>query len=371
MCPPNRIPRSHRLVVTIVLQLRFDFAAGWVLFSFSALVCAQETRKPLALELGPARIQPGGFLDYIALYRTAITPGGVSTRFGAIPLSETPDQWKNSLAHSRVNLYGSMPAGPGALAGYYELDFLNSADAAPYRTRQLWGEYGSAEWKILAGHAWSLLRPNRAGTASHERVMNTNVVDPAYHVGLVGLRKRQVRVTHARGPWQAVAALEFRDGADFVAKVTHDAGGAHLEAAGLAGHSRRFALSLAAVLPVAPRLNYVSQLFWSQNAGPDIVGSMPSAAHAHSTIHGLEARVTKNLQLFAYGGLAYATRAPGNRLVRQWTAGFHRTLFDHGVCGSSAISLQYSQTDRAVWGAGHGRMNYFMAAWRHFLPARR
>lgn len=331
---------------------------------------AAENHKTLAVHLGPVVVRPSGFFDNITMYRTASTPDSVYTRFGSIPLGETPDEWLNSCGHSRAVLEAGFQA-HGRWLGYYESDFLDAPGRSPYRLRQFWGQYERGSWKILAGQAWSLLRPNRKGVSSQTDLMNTIVVEPAYHVGLAGGRNRQLRIARTVGAWQAVLAYEYRQGGDVTAKLAHDSHRMHWEAVLLAGHGGRRAAGLAAVVRAGSRLSWVSQHLWSQGAGPDLVGSMPARVHAHAVIHGLEAKLSAKLEAFAYGGLAYAARSAGNRVLREWTVGWHRRLFEHPSYGATALSFQYSQLDRRLWSGRHGEMNYLMIGVRHFFPARR
>lgn len=322
------------------------------------------------LHAGPLWLRPSGFFDWIAVYRTASTADSVYTRFGRIPLRETPDEFVHSPRHSRIAMEAALKAA-GDWLGYYEADFLDPAGRSNYRLRQLWGQYQGGSWQILAGQAWSLLRPNRVGISARSDLMNTIAVEPAYHVGLAGGRNRQLRITKAMGAWQAALAYEYRQGGDVAAKLAHDGGRAHWEVMALAGHGDRRAAGAAAVVKLSSRLRWVSEQLWSQGCGPDLVGGMPVSVHAHSVIEGAEAKLTAKLELFVYGGLAYATKSAGNRVLRQWTAGFHRILYYHGRWGSATLSFQYSQLDRSTWPGGHGEMNYFMIALRHNLPSRR
>lgn len=326
----------------------------------------QQAEGP-ALGVGPVTLRPSGFFHYISTYRTADGGRSVATQFGAIPLGPSDPQWRCSPAHSRTALSAELLAG-GRWLGYYESDFLNGQGGSPYRLRQLWGQFERGSWKILAGQGWSLLRPNRRGISSQNDLMNTTVVEPSYHVGLAGMRKRQIRVTRSLGAWQAALAYEDRRGGDVTAKVVRDGERAHWEAVVLAGHGRRFGAGLAAVVRAAPKLSWVSQAIWSQGLGPDLVGSLPPRVHAHAMIQGVEAKLTGRLEAFAYGGWAYATRSPGNRALRQLSVGLHRKLFVHPTYGSTLLSLQYSRLDRAVWAGGHGRMNSVMLTLRHILP---
>lgn len=322
------------------------------------------------MRIGPLLLRPSGFFDNITMWRTASTPDSVYTRFGLIPLAETPDEWLNSSGHSRTALEGAFEA-RGRWLGYYESDFLDSPGRSPYRLRQFWGQYERGAWRILAGQAWSLLRPNRKGISSQSDLMNTVVVEPAYHVGLAGGRNRQLRITHGTGAWQMALGYEYRRGGDLAFKLARDSERTHWEAVLLAGHGGRRAVGLAAVVRAGSRVSWVSQQLWSQGVGPELVGSLPAGVPAQAVIHGLEARLSSKLEAFAYGGLAYAARSPGNRVLRQWTVGWHRKLFEHASYGSTSLSFQYSQLDRTLWSGRHGEMNYLMIGLRHFLPSRR
>jgi len=126
--------------------------------------------------------------------RSAATCDSVSTKFGHIPLADTDGQTIGTLRHSRPMLRGDWSAGGVKLTGYLEADFMNfAAGQSPYRWRQYWGQLTVGHWEVLGGQAWSLLRPNRTGIESDQGVMNTDVVDPGYHVGLAGPRVRQIR----------------------------------------------------------------------------------------------------------------------------------------------------------------------------------
>jgi len=304
------------------------------------------------------------------MYRTATTADSVYTRFGAIPLGETPDQWLSSPRHSRFMAEANWQ-GAGRWSGYYEADFLDPACRSAYRMRQFWGAFERGSWQILAGQGWSLLRPNRAGISSRGDLMNTIAVEPAYHVGLAGGRNRQLRVMRRFGAWAMAVAYEHGRGGDITAKLVHDSPRLHWEAVLLGGRRDRYAAGTSLVFRLNRNLSWVGQQIWSQGCGPDLVGGLPRGVHAHGVIEGIEARLTPSLEVFAYGGLAYATRSSGNRLLRQWSAGLHRRIYHHPRWGSSTLSVQYSQLDRSVWPGGHGEMNYLMLGVRHFLPAQR
>ena len=288
----------------------------------------------------------------------------MNTRFGRIPLQDTPSETLVSAAHSRIQICGQA----GSLSVYVETDFLNAPGKEPYRFRQYWGEYRIGKWRILSGQAWSLLRPNRVGINSEGNLMNTFVVEPAYHVGLAGVRHPQLRLTREDGNWRV--AVSYEAGKSFLGKLAHDSPRLHLEATGLGSVHRR-AASIAAVIHAPRKIDIVTQQVVSHGVGPELLNTIPEGANAHSTIEGIEARVRPTLELFAYGGIAYGGRSSGNRTVRQWTAGFIQHLFEEQPWGAASLSAQFSQLDRSTWPGGHGDMNYVQISFRYSLPGSR
>ncbi|MGC8793286.1 MAG: hypothetical protein ACP5U2_07830 [Bryobacteraceae bacterium] len=316
-------------------------------------------------------LQPGGFFEYIAIRRSSRTGTGIQTPFAEAPLATGPGEWEGSPAHSRLWLQASIQA-KGNWLVYYESDFLQPPGHSPYRLRQFWGEYECGGWRLLGGQAWSLLRPNRAGISSENDLMNTLVVEPGYHVGLAGKRTRQLRLTRDAGAWHVAAAYEHDGGAAMTLKLARDAGRGHWEIEALGGEGKRLALGLAAVAPIGRRLKWVSQQLWSQGAGPLLVGAMPARVHAHSAIQGLEATLpAARVQLFAYGGVAWAGRCEANRLLRQWSVGAHRELFQHARWGATVVSAEYSRLERFPWAGGRGAMHILSFRLRHSLPSSR
>ena len=295
------------------------------------------------------------------MYRTATTGDTVNTRFGRIPLGETPDESLVSPGHSRIQACAQR----GGFSAYVETDFLNAPGKEPYRFRQYWGEYRVGKWRILGGQAWSLLRPNRLGIDSEGRLMNTLVVDPAYHVGLAGVRYRLVRITRDEGNWHM--AVSYEAGRNFLGKIAHDSARLHVEATGLGSRSRRGG-SFAAVVHAPRKIDFVTTEMVTHGAGVELLGTLPPWVNTYSTLQGVEMRIRPTVELFAYGGIVYGARSGGNRTVRMWTAGFLRHLFEERPWGAASISGQYSQMDRSTWVGGHGAMNYLQVAFRYSLP---
>ena len=325
--------------------------AGW----------AQEARTadPIVLDVHGLTLRPGGFLDMIGMTRSASTTDSVSTHFGSIPLESTPEQSLASPRHSRLQLKSDYTWEGLKLSGYLESDFLNCTPAqSDFRWRQYWGRIQFGKWEILGGQAWSLLRPNRTGFASDRDLMNTDVADPAYHVGLVGSRLRQFRLGRTFGDYKAVVAWETQG--NFLAKVTADKRFGHLEVAAFTGHRGRRGATVSGVLNLTSRLKFVTQEYWSKRAAYQALGVVPAGPNGMATIQGLEFHPARHVEVYSYGGVVYAAHNTGNRLVREWTVGMDRRTESHALRGAVLLSLQLSRTDRFAWTGQSGEMNFVM-----------
>jgi hypothetical protein len=326
-----------------------------------------DTPEP-AWKSGNLTVKPSGFLEVIGMSRSQTTSDSVSTHFGAIPLTDTPAETIASPAHSRVMLKSAYTAGSGAavFSVYLESDFLNSKpDSAPWRWRQYWGALQTGKWELLGGQAWSLMRPNRTGIQTEKDLMSTYVVDPAYHVGLTGLRRRQVRLTRSLG--RNTAAVDWESNGDFEGKWALDVAAGHFEAAGLAGRGGRRALQLSAVKPVGPRLRLVSQQFVARHALNEALGLVANGVSGVSTLSGAEFQTKPNFQLHSYGGLLYSERSAGNRLARQYSMGISWRKPVSSLYGFVTLTVQYSYLDRAIWDGRSGKMQFLMYRMRYTI----
>lgn len=289
----------------------------------------------------------------------------MSTRFGAIPLESNHGESLVSFRNSRMALLAETVLGNiGKLSGYVESDFLNRAPAQPFRFRQFFGRFQSRNWEILAGQGWSLFRPNRFGISTEGALMNTRVIDAGYHVGLLGYRDRQIRVVRHLGDWQAAVSLE--NGHDGLAKIVRDTKRAHLEAIGLLGANGRHGVSVAAVVHAGPKIDIVTQEFWSKGGGPEALSTVPPGVVTAATLEGAEMKIRRGLQLFTYGGLVYGNRSTGNRVVREGTVGFSQDVFKDRY-GLAVFSAQYSHLARATWDGKQGIMSFGMISLRHYF----
>ena len=340
-----------------------------VLLTLSAalLSAADAPPLPLLVHIGGLTLQPTAFFDAIGMSRSATTPDSVLTHFGSIPLAATPGESLWTERHSRLMLHTSLRIRSITFLTYLESDFMNfTAGQSPYHWRQYWGAAQYGQWEILGGQAWSLLRPNRSGTISDRDTMNTDVVDPAYHVGLIGSRVRQIRLSRSL-PRNYQATMAWESDGNILGKVVRDLERTHLEISALAGRFGRRAASASAVATVAPHIRLVAQQYWSKRAAQYTMGVAPVGVNGMATLEGVESQLTRRLEAFAYAGLVYAAHgvASGNRLVRQWSVGVNQKWTVPSLYGSFLASLQYSHLDRAIWSGRTGQMDYLMYRFRY------
>ena len=248
---------------------------------------SNDTPGRTPIQIGLLRLRPSGFLESTGVLRSAASGDDMSTRFGSIPLESSGGESLVSFRNSRMALLGEVPLSEALkVSGYAEADFLNRPPNEPFRWRQYYGKLQWGDWEVLAGQAWSFLRPNRLRISSEGDLMNTRVVDAGYHVGLLGSRRRQVRVTRRMGAWQAGISVE--NGKDFLPKLVHDGKRTHLELIGLAGRGGRRGMSIAAVAHATSKLDLVTQQFYSSGGGPDALSTIPAGIRVLSTLEGAE-----------------------------------------------------------------------------------
>lgn len=311
-------------------------------------------------------MRPTAFFDTIGMTRSRTTADSISTHFGNIPLNDSPAQSIWSPRHSRLMLKSELDLASLKISTYLESDFMNfNGGQSPYHWRQYWGAVRLGQWEILGGQAWSLLRPNRFGVASDRDTMNTDVIEPAYQVGLTGSRGRQVRLTRNMDVYSAAVAWES-DG-NLLAKIVRDRDRTHLEVSGLAGRFGRKAAAASAVYGVTSRVRIVTDQFWSKRAVQYAMAVVPAGINGMATLEGVEAQLTPSLEAYSYAGLVYAAHGSdsGNRVVRQWSAGLNRHWNVPALYGSFLLSLQYSYLDRAIWSGKSGQMPYWMYRFRY------
>ncbi|MCZ2153220.1 MAG: hypothetical protein LC114_04845 [Bryobacterales bacterium] len=284
----------------------------------------------------------------------------------SIPLGKSSPDALFSVRHSRLTMRAEAALRRYKFTGYVETDFLNPPSRFPWRVRQAFGQVDRNGWQILAGQAWSLLRANQKGLSSYENLIDIDVIDPAYHVGLLGGRRRQVRLARSTGSW--TTAVSYEEGRNVIAKVTRDSRLLHWEAVGLSARQGRWGAAVAVVIQPSGRLSFLSQQFVTDGAGGEAVGGGSERVRAYSTIEGFEGRFGHGITLFGYSGMVYSARSNGNRVVREWTVGASKKLFSVPGYGWATLAGHFSHVDRAQWQGAVGEMHYLMLSFRYTVP---
>jgi hypothetical protein len=132
------------------------------------------------------------------------------------------------------------------------------------------------------------------------------------------------------------------------------------------GH--RYGGAFAAVVHVTPNIDLVTQQSWIERGGKDALNTVPANAAETGSIEGVEARVARGLQFYAYAGLVRGARSAGNRLVQQYSGGFWRELH-RNRWGSTVLGGQLSWLDRQLWTGPTGSQTFSMISIRHTFGA--
>ena len=178
--------------------------------------------SPLSVRIGGAEFTPGGFVDFVTLFRSTNLASGVGTSFGALPYNNVAtgnlSEIRLSAQTSRVFLKAKGKFGENDVTGYVEADFLGNdaanvfvtANSHTNRLRLYWLDVKRGKWEVLGGQSWSWLTPNRVGVSPlPSDVFSSLVVDPNNHVGLTWTRAAQLRlVYHPNEKWALGVAVE-------------------------------------------------------------------------------------------------------------------------------------------------------------------
>lgn len=165
------------------------------------------TRAPLQIQLGNITIQPLGFVDATAVWRSVDAGSGIGSSFGSIPynnaLTSKLDEFRFSIQNSRLGFRVDGNWKGWHFIGYNEFDFLGSSASNTIgvtngsfvpRIRLYWIDARKGQFEFLAGQSWSLLTPNRVGvSALPGDLFYTQVMDVNYVVGLTWTRQDGVR----------------------------------------------------------------------------------------------------------------------------------------------------------------------------------
>ena len=172
--------------------------------------------SPLAIHIGDADLQIGGFMDMTTITRSSTTGNGLGTNFSNFPFSGSAagpnvatglPETRFSAQNSRVTLQATSKVGRASLKGYLEADFLGNtaqnlnitSNSDGLRMRLYWVQYQQGKFEFLAGQSWSLLVPSRNGLSPMPGdLFYTQDIDTNYQMGLVWQRVPGFRfIAHA------------------------------------------------------------------------------------------------------------------------------------------------------------------------------
>lgn len=183
---------------------------------------ANPPTSPLAIHIGDADLQLGGFMDATSISRSTNTGTGIGSSFGTIPFKGTPagslSETRFSTQNSRITLTATSKVGTASLKGYIEADFLGNApanlnvtsNANTLRMRLYWVQYRDGKFEFLAGQSWSFIVPGRNGISPVPGdLFYSQDVDTNYQMGLPWGRTTQFRfVAHLSDVVTAGVSLE-------------------------------------------------------------------------------------------------------------------------------------------------------------------
>lgn len=164
-------------------------------------------KAPLQIQLGNITIQPIGFMDATAVWRSVDAGSGIGSSFGSIPFNTATtsklDEFRFSIQNSRLGFRVDGNWKGWRFIGYNEFDFLGQSGSTALgvtngafvpRIRLYWIDARKDKFEFLAGQSWSLLTPNRVGlSALPSDLFYSQVMDVNYVIGLTWTRQTGVR----------------------------------------------------------------------------------------------------------------------------------------------------------------------------------
>jgi hypothetical protein len=177
-----------------------------------------EDVSPLQFRIGSATIQPIGFMDFTAIWRTHDGGSGIGTNFGGIPYGNTfqdnLSEFRFSAQNSRIGFRVDADVKGAHVIGYMESDFLGnnpgnvgvSSNSNTLRSRLYWADVRKDKWEVLGGQTWSLITPGRNGISPLPGDLSfTQVIDANYQIGLAWGRIPEARFVYHPSDTVAIA----------------------------------------------------------------------------------------------------------------------------------------------------------------------
>jgi hypothetical protein len=251
-------------------------------------VPAGDATAPLQLKIGDATIQPIGFMDFTASWKSENAGGSLGSSFGSVPFNTATTnklaEFRFSPQNSRIGFRIDANVAGAHVMGYNENDFLgtNASNnisvtngAFVPRIRLFWVDIRKGAWEILGGQSWSLMTPNRKGLSPLPGdIFYSQATDVNYVVGLTWTRQPGFRfVYHPSDTIALGIALENPD-----AYIGGSSGGG------------------SPVLPTAlsalagSQLDNATTVQTTPNLHPDIIAKLAfdPTSHVHFEVAGIE-----------------------------------------------------------------------------------
>jgi hypothetical protein len=175
-------------------------------------VPAGEASAPLQLRIGDATIQPIGFMDFTAEWKSENAGGNIGSSFGSVPFDNVAtgtsrlSEFRFSPQNSRIGFRIDANVKDAHVMAYNEDDFLgtNASNnvsvtngAFVPRLRLFWVDIRKGQWEILGGQSWSMLTPNRKGISPLPGdIFYSQATDVNYVAGLTWTRQPGFRLVY-------------------------------------------------------------------------------------------------------------------------------------------------------------------------------
>ncbi len=178
--------------------------------------------SPLSFRIGGTEFTPGGFVDFENVFRTTNSGSIITTNFGLIPFSNTPQghltENRLTAQFTRLNLKVTGKYGANDVTAYAEMDFNGNdagnvfvtANSHTFRDRLAWVNLKRNKWEFMGGQSWSWITPNRRGVGPlPSDLALTYDEDGNAQVGIPYTRAAEFRtVYHPDQHWAAGIGIE-------------------------------------------------------------------------------------------------------------------------------------------------------------------
>lgn len=169
--------------------------------------------SPLSLRIGSVYITPAGYADFLLYYRSTDVGSGLSTNFGGIPFSNTPQgqlsELRTTAQASRLGARLDTMFHDTHVMGYFETDFLGAvpgnaavtSNSDSLRIRLAFVDVRHGKFELLAGQSWSLITPDKNGMSPMPADVYYGHLDPGNQLGLTWKRDPQIRFVYHAKDW--------------------------------------------------------------------------------------------------------------------------------------------------------------------------